>query len=203
MSQCDMPTVRGDWVDALAWEWAKTIIENPENLRIGLDNVQGELQQTNQALFDRMAILDEQMQEYQKQLDKLLDLYLDGEFPKEILTERKSRLEQILSSLLKEREDLAGHIRKVAITDDQLSYVEEFCAKIRKGLDQADFNTKRQIIELLDIRGKIAFENNEKVLYLKCLIQPQPLLPIVISPSLNTGEIVTTPCDSLSTVPSQ
>ena len=59
------------------------------------------------------------------------------------------------------------------MTDDQLSYIEAFCAKIRHGLDQADFNTKRQIIELLDIRGKIAFENNEKVLYLKCLISQQ------------------------------
>jgi site-specific DNA recombinase len=201
-----MPSVRGDWVDTLVWEWTKAIIENPENLRVGLDNVQCELQQANRTLFDRMAIIDEQMQEYQKQLDKLLDLYLGGEFPKEILTERKSRLEQMLGGLLKEKNDLAGHIRRTVITDDQLSYIEEFCAKIRKGLDQADFNTKRQIIELLDIRGKVAFENNEKVIYLKCLIQPneqQALLPILISHLSNIGAIVTTPCDFPPMVPSR
>lgn len=55
----------------------------------------------------------------------------------------------------------------------ELAYIEAFCAKIRMGLDQADFNAKRQIIELLDIRGKIAFENGQKVVNLKCLIDPQ------------------------------
>ncbi|GAB4540864.1 MAG: hypothetical protein Fur002_08300 [Anaerolineales bacterium] len=179
---CDIPSPRGDWLDSLVWEWAKMIIENPKNLRSELDNTQNELQQTNQALFDRMAIIDEQIQEYQKQLDKLLDLYLGGDFPKDVLTERKSRLEQMIGGLTKEKNDLAGHIRKVAMTDDQLSYIETFCAKIRKGLDKADFKTKRQIIELLDIRGKIAFENNEKVLYIKCLIQPQQVSRVMILP---------------------
>ncbi len=37
---CDMPSVRGDWVNAIVWEWVKLIIENPDNLRIGLDNIQ-------------------------------------------------------------------------------------------------------------------------------------------------------------------
>ncbi len=187
---CDMPNVRGDWLDALVWEWVKMIIENPDNLRVGLDNVQDELQKTNQALIDRLSIIDFQIQEQQKQLDKLLDLYLGGEFPKEMLTERKARLEQMLENLRKEQDDLARHVRKVTMTDDQLSYIEAFCAKIRSGLDQADFNTKRQIIELLDVRGKIAYENNEKVVYLKCLIPQHQVSRVPISPSSNTGEIV-------------
>ena len=202
---CDMPSLRGDWVDAIVWEWAKAIIENPQNLRDGLANMQSELQQTNQALYDRMAIIDEQIQEHQKQLDKLLDLYLNGDFPKEVLTERKSRLEQTISGLTKEQNDLAGYIHKVGITDDQLSYIEAFCAKIREGLNKADFNTKRQIVELLDIRGKIALENGERVLYLKCLIQPnekQQRFPMLISPSLNIGATATTRCGFPSTAPS-
>lgn len=89
------------------------------------------------------------------------------------------------------------------MTDDQLSYIEAFCAKIKNGLEQADFNTKRQIIELLDIRGKIAFENNEKVLYLKCLISQQQRFPVPISHSLNIGETATTNCASLQMDPSQ
>ena len=149
------------------------IIENPENLRDGLDGIQNELQQANQSLLDRLSIIDEQMLEYQKQLDRLLDLYLAGDFPKEVLTERKARLEEMLANLKKEQIDLAGHVRTVTITDDQLSYIEEFCAKIRNGLDRTDLNTKRQIIQLLDIRGKIAFGEGEKVLYLKCLKIPK------------------------------
>jgi len=175
------------------------------NLCVGLDNIQLELQQANQALFVRMELINEQVQEHQKQLDKLLDLYLSGDFPKDVLTERKSRLEQMLANLHKEQKDLAGHIRKVTMTDDQITYIEAFCAKIRNGLDQADFNTKRQIIELLDVRGKVAFENNEKVLYLKCLItsEQQPRFPVLISHLSNTGATVTTLCAFLQTAPSR
>lgn len=192
VKRCNLPSVRGDWVDAIAWEWAKTIIENPDNLRIGLEGIQSELEQTNRTLFDRMAIIEDQVQDYQNQLDKLLDLYLNGDFPKEVLAERKNRLEHMLVNLHKEQNDLAGHIRQVTMSDDQLSLIENFCAKIRPILDEADFNTQRQIIELLDVRGKIAFENGEKVIYLKCLItEQQPLYPVQILHSLSIGVIVT------------
>jgi hypothetical protein len=127
------------------------------------------------------------MGKYQSQLDRLLDLYLSSKFEKEVLTERKTRLEGMLTNLGKEHDDLIGHVRQVTMTDDQLSYIEEFCAKIRKGLDNADFNAKRQIIQLLDIRGKIAYENGERVLSLKCLIdtQQQQVSRVLISRSSN------------------
>ena len=84
--------------------------------------------------------------------------------------------------------------------------VDAFCAKIRNGLDQADFNTKRQIIELLDVRGKIAFENGEKVIYLKCLIdtqEQQQRLPMQILPLLNTGATAMIVCACRLTVRSR
>jgi len=105
---------------------------------------------------------------------------------------------------LKEHNDLEGHIHKVTITDDQVNLIEAFCAKIREGLDQADFNTKRHILELLDVRGKIAFENGERILYLKCLLDhynPRQVSRVLISPLLSIGAIATKPCACLSMVP--
>ncbi len=64
----------------------KHIIENPENVRVGLEEVQNELQHANQALFDRLAIIQEQTKEYQGQLDRLLDLYLRETFLKRCLS---------------------------------------------------------------------------------------------------------------------
>jgi site-specific DNA recombinase len=201
---CDMPSVRGDWTDNLVWEWVRGIIENPDNLRVGLQGIQGELQRDNQVLFDRLSIIDSQVRKYQGQLEKVLDLYISGEFPKEVLTERKGRLEQTIENLLKEHNDLEGHIHKVTITDDQVNLIEAFCAKIREGLDQADFNIKRHILELLDVRGKIAFENGERILYLKCLLDhynPRQVSRVLISPLLSIGAIATKPCACLSMVP--
>jgi hypothetical protein len=80
-------------------------------------------------------------------------------------------------------------------TDDQLAYIEAFCAQIRQCLEKADFKTKTQIIQLLDISGKVAFEKNERILYLKCLIVPsgpQQVLRMPISCSSNTEETAIT-----------
>jgi site-specific DNA recombinase len=167
---CDMPSMSADWVDTVVWNWVRGIIENTDNLRDGLQESQAQLEQEHRTLFERLSIIDEQIQDYQKQLNRLLDLYLSGEFPKEVLTEHKIRLEEMLSNLRNEQNDLSAYIRNVSITDAQLSYIEAFAAKIRDGIDVADFYAKRQIIELLDIHGKIAVENGEKVIYLKCLI---------------------------------
>jgi hypothetical protein len=187
-----MPGVRGDWVNAMAWEWVKGIIENPNNLHVGLGKLQGESQRANGTLHERLAIIVEQIQENQKQLDKLQDLYLNDDFPKEILTERKQRLEEISANLQKEKSELTEHVYRATITDNQLIQIETFCAKIRSGLNYADFEGKRQVIELLDVRCKIDFENDEKMIWLKCLMEPegQPqLLRTLTSPLSSIGEI--------------
>ena len=195
---CDMPEVQVDFIDNIVWEWAKMIIENPECLKEGLDGIQRELQHENKALIERLGILEDQVAQYQSQLDRLLDLYLVGEFPKEVLTERKARLGELLFNLGREQNDLLAHIKQATMTDDQLTYIKKFCAKIRKGLDKADFNTKRQIIELLDVRGKYAYENGEKVIYIKCLLETsqeqQPVSRLLISPSSSIGGIAIMNC---------
>lgn len=109
-------------------------------------------------------------------------------------------------NLGKEQNDLMAHVRHVTMTDDQLSYIEAFCAKIRVGPDNADFKTRRQIIELLDIRGQIAFEEGEKVIYLRCLIdypEPQPVSLAPTSHSSNTGATAIMPCASPQMAPSR
>jgi len=40
------------------------------------------------------------------------------------------------------------------------------------------FDDKRQILDLLDVRGKLAVENGGKVVYVKCLIARQQLLVV-------------------------
>lgn len=50
-------------------------------------------------------------------------------------------------------------------------------------LDQATFEVKLKLIELLDVRGKLAIENEEKVVYIACKIlnKPQRRSPVQTS----------------------
>ena len=52
-----------------------------------------------------------------------------------------------------------------------------------KRLDhQFSVQQKGQVIDLLDVRGTLAIENDEKVIYLSCLIAPQPVSLALILP---------------------
>jgi hypothetical protein len=66
----DMPAVREDWVDALLWKWVRSIIEYPEKMSVGLQGIQDEFLKDDQALVDRLAVIDDQYKVYQGQLEK-------------------------------------------------------------------------------------------------------------------------------------
>jgi hypothetical protein len=85
------------------------------------------------------------------------------------------------------------------ITDGVLSHenanaeTEAFCAEVREGSDVATFEDKRRYFELLDVRGKLALENGEKVVYVLCKIgKPRPW-PTLTSPlsSNHKGHTIT------------
>ena len=63
--------------------------------------------------------------------------------------------------------------------------IEEFSAKINHNLDTATFEGKRRILDMLDVRGTLAIENDERVLYVSCLLAPQQVSLALISSSSN------------------
>ncbi len=117
----------------------------------------------------------------------MLDLYLSGEFPAEMLQERKARLEEMITNLKREHIDISTHIQTTIISDQEVANIEAFCGELRLRLDNATFEQQRQLIDMLDVRGKLAIENNEKVVYVKCILGQQLLSVARTSPSLNTG----------------
>jgi site-specific DNA recombinase len=200
-SVCTMPNFRADLVDNAVWEWIRSVMKNPAKLTAGLRASQNETEQANQALRERMSLIESQLQEKEQELKRLLDLYLSGSFPKEMLLDRKAQLEKTVSDLERERTDLSGHIKTVVINDQQVAEIEEWCAEVRTGLDMATFEDKLRYFDLLDVRGKLAFENNEKVVYIKCKVGKQRVSLAATSHSSNTGATGMPRSASRSTIP--
>jgi len=197
---CDTPNYRVDEVDTTIWEWLKEILLNPESLAEGLQGMREETLRSNQSLFDRQDMIAKRITETERQLEKLLDLYLSNGFPKEMLQERKSRLEETLANLHREQADISDHLRETILSDEQILDIEAYCTEIRQNLECTTFKQKRQIIDMLDVRGTLAIENDEKVVYVKCILGQQLLSVARTSPLSNIGEILTMNCASRQTV---
>jgi site-specific DNA recombinase len=172
---CDARPFKGKDVDRVIWEWLVSLIKDPRAVMEGLQDSKNDAAQENKILIDRLGMIEGQIEGQDIQLSKLLDLYLSGDFPKDVLNERKARLEKNLANLRKEHQDLTATLEDIALTDRQVDEIQEYCDSIRDRLDTASFDEKRQLIDLFDVHGKLAIENEEKVIYITCLLTPQPV----------------------------
>ena len=162
-------------VDAAVWEWVKSFLTEPEAIARGLDAYQSEREREDEPIQARLAVVESLIAERRKQLEKLLDLYLSGDFPREMLTRRKAPLETTIQTLTKERAGLTVTLEAQTLTTDQILGIQEFAANVAVGLEQADFVARRQIIESLDVRATLMLEQGERVIYSQCVLGQEQL----------------------------
>jgi site-specific DNA recombinase len=165
-------------VDRAVWGWIKDLLLNPEALREDLEEQQAEQEQANKPLYNRLDVIDDLLADNRRQLERLLDLYLSGDFPKEVLTERKTRLETTIAALEKEQADLLMTLEAQTLSDDQIITITDFAKEVSEGLEIADqdFDARRQIIDLLDVQVTLATEEDgQKVIYARCLVDETEL----------------------------
>jgi site-specific DNA recombinase len=175
--ECNTPNFRADHVDPVVWEWVKSFLLDPESLAAGLKEVHQEQEKEHAPLRDRLTVVDDLIADNTTQLERLLDLYLSGDFPKETLTDRKSRLERTILALESERSGLETQLEAQLLTEKQIQSIQEFAAKVGEGLEAIgdDFDTKRRIIEELDVWATLSVEDGQKVVYVRCMLGDEEL----------------------------
>jgi len=169
---CDARYFRAEKVDKAVWSWVRKLLLNPEALREDLKGQQAKREQENQPLRDRLSVVDDLLADNRRQLERLLDLYLSGDFSKEALTERKTRLEGTIAALEIERINLQATMEAQTLSDDQIMTIEDFAKKVAKGLETAegDFEARRRIIDLLDVQVTLVREEEQEIAYVHCLV---------------------------------
>jgi len=131
-------------LDDQVWAWVKSLLTDPDKLAKGLGK-----QQTTQGnllapIRARLDAAEDMLAQHQIQLDRLLDLYLSGEFPKDALIERKIRLESTLNELKKEPAVLAARFTQPELTEQRLRTIKQFATGIFQRSDGADDNFLRR-----------------------------------------------------------
>lgn len=162
---------RVDFLDHEVWGWIKNILSKDSNLEGNLDVYRARQEELHRPLVERLKVIDDLIQENEAQRERLLDLYLVGDFPADLLEERKTRIEQALNGLREERQRIEPQLAQVFDESDVVSILE-FAESIRAELSEADddFQARRRIIRLLNVTGRAVIENGEKVAYFHCVL---------------------------------
>jgi hypothetical protein len=167
---CSLPQFPTDKVDVLVWNWVKSFLMDPTKLEEGLSYYQTQQNKENAPLQERLAIINDLLADNRTQLERLLNLYLKGDFPEEMLIDHKNRLETTIKNLEIEKTSLVTHLEAKMLSEDQIRDIKEFAKKIKEGLEAADesFSSRRRIIEMLDVRATLTIEGEEKIIYAQC-----------------------------------
>ncbi len=172
---CELPLFRADFVDALVWNWLREWFQDPADLRRKLEAYKAEQDKVNAPILALLKTNDDLIADNQAQLDRLLDLYLSGTFDKDMLTERKARLEATIVKLEHERGELAKRLGHRP-SDDEIEDIITFAYGLAKA--DRDFAKRRKIVEVLDVRGILTIESGERICTVSFILKQSKRLTV-------------------------
>lgn len=122
------------------------------------------------AAEERLSDVQRVIAAKQVQKSRLLDFYISGGFTKAELDQARRRLDAALEALEQERGDLGRHLKARKATAAELQSLKDHMALIRAGLEEADndFETRRSIIEMLDVRATLDGSSGETIVMARC-----------------------------------
>ena len=173
--RCTARYAPADQLDQLVWQDLCSVLTHPEMIAYALERAHG-VHWLPQELQAQVESFQKASRQLELQQERLLEAYL-ADIVKLPELERKrnelARKQEVLRLQLIQLQtqvDQRLEISKVAET------IEVFCAQIRPVLDQADFNQKRQLVELL-IDCVVVSDENVEIRYVIPTHPEGPHLP--------------------------
>jgi len=180
---CTNTQVRGDLLETAVWAEVRALLESPQRLE---DEYRRRLAAPE--IDSDLDTIKAQIAKVKQTISRLIDGYADGLIDKDEFTlrirrtkERSARLEEQLRSQV----ELAAQRRELLLL---ITRLEDFTARIKDGLQHADWNTKREIVRALVRRVDIGPDGVNVVFRVEPAIPPS-LPPEGIMPDCTRGEV--------------
>ncbi|MCB8923142.1 MAG: recombinase family protein [Ardenticatenaceae bacterium] len=170
--RCDLPSFRVEYVDDCVWRWVHSIMFDPDKFDKGWEAYQVEQTQANVPIQEKLNVVNNLLADYETQYQRLIDLYLSDEFPREMLADRKTNLETTIAALRVDQQELEGQLQANLMTYEELLELKESMAEMAEEvMDGRDsYEVKRQILDYLSVEVRGDVEDGEKVLYARCVL---------------------------------
>ena len=147
--RCRARWVRSDRLDTVVWDALCQWLQDPEVLRAELDVLNG----TSTGMWDVEGKEAERLRssrdEWERQIQRLLDAYQAGGIQLSELKERRSDLEARIQATERRLEELEVANRQLVKIDDLLESVDTFAQRLREGLEHLSFEERRKVVRLL------------------------------------------------------
>jgi site-specific DNA recombinase len=161
--KCPSRFIPARQLDELVWRDLCDLLMHPEAIAYAMQRAQG-MHWLPQELQARQENLCRGRASLEQQLNRLTEAYLGGVIPLAEYQRRRQDLEQRSLALQSQSQQLANQVSQQRELVGLVSNVEDFCQRIRAGLDTATFEQKRQLVELL-IDRVVVTDGNVEIRY--------------------------------------
>ncbi len=146
-TKCTSRYVRQERLDELVWQKITELLENPELI------IEQYRRQKDIVLIGgtqkQCQKLEQQIQTYNKQIQRLIDAYQTEIITLKELETRKSSIEQRISQLQEQIRNIKAAEKKEIDYKKIFNNIDAFCGAVKQGIENASFEDRRKIIELL------------------------------------------------------
>jgi len=146
-TKCANRSVRQMYLDEVVWEKIIELLENPELIIEQYKRQQDIiLSGGNQKQCKK---LEQQIQQFEKQIQRLIDAYQKEVITLDDLNTRKGSVEQKISQIQEQIKNLKAAEKSEMDYRKIFDNIETFCNAVNRGIKNASFEDRRKIIELL------------------------------------------------------
>jgi len=172
---CDRLKARTEVADTIVWDWLAELLTNPAKLRAGLQRYAEQQRQLLEPKRRRLAELPGLIAECEKQAKRLADSVkrVRAKLAVKFLEEQLEQVSAGHQRYTTERERLTAELESETMGEVEQKQIMAWAAEIREGIadDLVDFETKRQLIERLDVRARVEYQDDVRGLRLNCVLK--------------------------------
>jgi len=167
-------SLRADKVEERVWEAVKEILLNPSALWEGYRAREAEVISQKAKLVERLESMLKLKGKAEQKLEALTEAYLDPDIGirKAEYTRRRREIEKGVAEWDREVQDVQGWLETEAITQERMEAIEEFAAQVTEGIELLDFEEKRKVLQMLEVRGVVHHDGEESWIELEGLFPP-------------------------------
>ena len=135
---------------------------------------EAEVMKQKTRLIERLETTLNLKAKVEAKLEALTNAYLDPDIgmPKAEYTRRRRDTEKEITGWEREAQEIQGRLETEAITRERMEAIEEFAAEVAQGIELVDFEDKRKILTMLEVRGAVRQEDEQPWIDLEGLFPP-------------------------------
>lgn len=182
-NRCPSKMLRADKADAAIWAEIGNRLLDPDNLIKGMKERQAAAERELSPLTDQLHWVEGELVQAEARIERAMELYLDGDYPKEWLDDRIAKERRGKAGHERARRDLLGRIEAGRISDDDIETVETFARRVADSIKDATFEDRRRIVEMLRLRGRVQVKDGEQIIAGSWIIPGDELIVNVTNPA--------------------